>query len=66
VDTGNVALIDPSATVIVEGTVADRLLLASPTVIPPSGAATFKVKVPVELVPPATVVGFSDKLERER
>jgi len=35
------------------------LLLDSVTTVPPVGAAPDRVTVPVELVPPATVVGFS-------
>lgn len=34
-------------------------LLDNPTVIPPEGAGPFSVTVPTELLPPATLVGFS-------
>jgi len=36
----------------------DGLLLISDTTIPREGAALLKTTVPVELVPPATLVGF--------
>jgi hypothetical protein len=43
----------------VEGTVAtDVVLLVSDTTTPPDGAAALSVTVPVELLPPLTLVGF--------
>ena len=64
--TVNVALVPPAATVTLEGTLAAVvLLLESVTCAPPSGAAALKVTVPVEEFPPATLVGFSDREERE-
>src|SRR5687768_13697046 len=58
--TGNVAEVAPSGTVTVAGTVATvGLLLARVTVTPPAGAAADSVTVPVEGLPPATLVGFS-------
>jgi hypothetical protein len=46
--------------VTLEGTVAtDVLLLESDTTEPPEGAAELRVTVPVELLPPVTLVGFN-------
>jgi hypothetical protein len=57
--TVNVAVVAPPATVTFAGTVAaDVLLLASVTVTPPVGAGPLNVTVPVDEVPPVTVVGF--------
>src|SRR4051794_32684288 len=59
---GNVALVAPSGTVTVGGTVATvGLLLARITAVPPAGAGAATVTVPVEVVPPGTVVGLSEK-----
>lgn len=58
--TVKVALVLPACTVTLDGTVAtDVLLLDSPTVTPPEGAAPVSVTVPVERLPPLTLVGFS-------
>ncbi|PYU81190.1 MAG: hypothetical protein DMG50_17055 [Acidobacteria bacterium] len=58
--TVNVALVAPAATVTLEGTVtAAVLLLESATCAPPVGAAPLNVTVPVEELPPVTLVGFS-------
>ena len=55
----NVALVAPPATVTFDGTVASEMeLLDSVTVVPLAGAAALKVTVPVEVLPPVTVVGF--------
>ena len=61
--TVKVAVVAPPATITGVVTVAAAvLLLDSATSIPPVGAGTFRVTVPVELIePPVTVVGFSDK-----
>jgi hypothetical protein len=57
--TGNVAEVTPAATVTFTGTAAaELLLLSSVTTAPPTGAASPRVTVPVEPVPPVTVVGF--------
>ena len=45
------------------GTLADPLLLDRLTCIPPAGAGAAKVTVPVEGLPPVTVLGFSVRLE---
>src|SRR5258705_331277 len=54
-----VALVCPATTVTFAGTVAAALLLDNVTTVPPLGAAAVRVTVPVELVPPITVLGFS-------
>ena len=56
----NVAEVFPAATATEAGTVAAALLLDSFTVIPPVGAAPFKVTAPVEVPPPATVEGLTE------
>jgi len=57
--TANVAVLDPAATVTLEGTVvAAVLLLVNVTTAPPLGAGPFNVTVPVEEVPPVTDVGL--------
>jgi hypothetical protein len=56
----NVADVVPAATVTLAGTAAAALLLASVTMMPPVGAATVKVTVPVEVLPAVTEVGFSE------
>jgi len=57
--TGNVALVAPAATVTVDGTVAEVLLLERFTVAPPLGAAPLRVTAPVEEEPPFTLLGVS-------
>ena len=58
--TVNVRLVLPAATVTLEGTVATAvLLLDSVTTAPPLGAAALKVTVPVDEMPPTTVVGLT-------
>lgn len=62
--TGNVAEADPAATGTLAGTVAaDVFELERETTIPPAGAETFNVTVPVEPDPPVTLVGFTDTEE---
>lgn len=57
--TVKLALVCPAWTVTLEGTVAtDVLLLESVTLAPPDGAAPVRVTVPVELLPPLTLVGL--------
>ena len=59
--TVKVADVLPAATVTLAGTVAAAvLLLLSVTETPPAGAAAFSRTVPVELLPPTTLVGLSD------
>ena len=57
------AVVPPAATVTLAGTAAAALLLDSVTTAPPAGAGAFSVTVPVEPVPPVTLVGltFSDE-----
>ena len=64
--TGNVALVAPSETVTLAGTVAAELLLERKTRAPPLGAGPFSVTVPVEdpSGPPRTLVGVSDSEKR--
>jgi hypothetical protein len=63
--TVNVALVAPAATVTLAGVLATLvLLLESATVAPPAGAAALNVTVPVEELPPVTVVGFNESDER--
>src|SRR5689334_15529722 len=56
----NVAVLEPAATVTVEGTVAALLLLERSMALPPLGAATLSVTVPVEETPPLTEAGATD------
>ena len=63
--TVNVVLVVPAATVTLNGTIAAAVLLVeSATVAPPAGAGPLNVTVPVEGVPPMTLVGFSVSDER--
>ena len=54
------AVVAPSATVTLAGTVAAELLLERVTTAPPAGAALPRVTVAVEPVPPVRLAGFSD------
>ena len=56
----NVAVVAPTGTVTLAGTVAEAVLEVIVTAMPPIGAGLLMVKVPVELAPP-----FSDGGERE-
>jgi len=56
--TGKVVLVVFAATVTVGETLAAGLLLDRLTIRPPVGAAPFNVTVPVDVTPPATVVGL--------
>jgi hypothetical protein len=57
--TEKVAVVAPAATVTLAGTVATEVLsLDNVTAAPPAGAGVANVMLPVEGVPPATLVGF--------
>lgn len=58
VETVKVAVVEPAATVTDAGAVALPLFEARVTLIPPVGALPLRVTVPVELLPPITVVGL--------
>ena len=63
VETVKVAVLAPAATSTLGGTVAIAvLLLERVTVAPPVGAGPVSVTVPVEVLPPVTVVGFKLRL----
>src|SRR6266849_6723943 len=65
--TVKVALVAPAPTVTLAGTVAAAvLLLDSVTVAPPAGAAPLKVTVPVEELPPVTLVGLTATDDKDR
>lgn len=57
--TVNVAVVFPAVTLTLDGTLAAALLLDRVTEAPPVGAGAFNVTVPVDDVPPLTVVGFN-------
>lgn len=59
VDTVNVAVVWPAATVTELGTVAEELPLDRATDVPPVGAAPERVTVPVDAFPPNTEVGLN-------
>jgi hypothetical protein len=63
--TVKVPLVAPAATFTLDGTLAAAVsLLESATCAPPAGAGPLKVTVPVEGLPPLTLVGFSESEER--
>ena len=63
--TVKLALVAPAATVtLAETPAAAVLLLESVTTIPPAGAAAVNVAVPIEELPPTTLVGFTDRADK--
>jgi hypothetical protein len=62
--TANVAEDEPAGIETVVGTAAEELLEVRPIVNPPVGAGPSSVTVPVELVPPVTLVGDTVRVER--
>ena len=60
------ALVALAATVTLAGTVAAGLLLVKVTTAPLAGAGELKVTVPVEEVPPVTLLGFKASEARVR
>src|SRR5437660_373350 len=65
--TVKVALAAPAGTVTLEGTVAAAVLpLESATCAPPAGAGPLSVTVPVEELPPVTLVGLKLRESRTR
>jgi len=64
--TENVAVVAPAATLTLAGTCAAVvLLLVRDTVAPPLGAAPLSVTVPVDELPPVTLVGFTETEDRD-
>lgn len=59
--TVNVVLVAPAGTVTELGTVAIKASLDNAIATPPAGAAAPSVMVAVEVAPPTTVVGLTDK-----
>src|SRR2546428_758731 len=62
--TVNLTPVGLTGTATVAGTVPAVLSLDSVTCAPPAGAGPSSVAVPVELLPPVTVVGFTPSEER--
>jgi hypothetical protein len=63
--TVNVAVVAPAATVTLPGTAVAAESSASVTTAPPAGAALVSVTVPVDELPPVTVVGLNASEESD-
>lgn len=61
--TAKVALVAPAATVTLAGTVVAAWLVDKATAAPPAAAAALSVTVPVDELPPTTLVGLSESAE---
>ena len=61
--TVKLALLTPASTVTLAGKVAAAELSENITTAPPVSAAALKVTVPVEELPPTTLVGLRDSAE---
>src|ERR671915_1189587 len=57
------ALVAPAGTVRLAGTVVALELADSETAAPPEGASSFNVTVPVDELPPTTLVGLSETVD---
>jgi hypothetical protein len=58
------AVLDPAATVTLDGTKATVPVVHSSTDVPPAGAATVSVTVPVDDAPVVTLAGLTETDER--
>jgi hypothetical protein len=59
------ALVEPADTVTLAGVVVALELSESETIAPPLGAAAVNVTVPVDELPPTTVVGLTETAESD-
>src|SRR5918999_369043 len=57
------AVVAPGGTVTLAGTVVALELAESETAAPSLGAASFNVTVPVDVLPPATLVGLTESVD---
>ena len=61
----NVAVVAPDATVTLAGTIALKLSELRLTTEPPIGAGPSNVRVPVDVAPPAMLLGESVKPDKK-
>ena len=57
------ALVAPAGTMMLAGTVVELEVTDRETAAPPAGAAAFNVTVPVDELPPVTLVGLSESVD---